>query len=198
MAEHEEHRRPLSPRFRKALSYATELHARQVRKGTQIPYIAHLLSVAALVLEDGGSEDEAIAGLLHDAVEDQGGAATREEIRRQFGDEVTRIVDGCSETDVTPRPPWRPRKEEYIAHLPAASPEVLRVSAADKLHNARAILADFRRHGDSLWDRFNAGREDTLWYYRALVNAYKAKGTGPLVKELDRVVTELEDEAGVR
>jgi GTP pyrophosphokinase len=156
------------------------------------------LSVAALVLENGGSEDEAIAGLLHDAVEDQGGAATREAIRRQFGDAVTRIVDGCTDADLTPKPPWRARKEAYIAHLRDAPPAVLRVSNADKLHNARAILADLRCHGDALWSRFNGGRDGSLWYYRALVTAYQERGSGPLVAELDQVVTELEQMAGAR
>ena len=196
MAEHDVAGRQLTHRFEEALTYAAQLHASQTRKGTSIPYVAHLLSVTALVLEDGGSEDEAIAGLLHDAVEDQGGAATREEIRRRFGDEVTRIVDGCTDTDVMPKPPWQARKEVYIAHLHDAPPEVLRVSAADKLHNARAILADLRCHGDTLWTRFSGGRDGTLWYYRALVAAYRQRGASPLVEELDRVVSEIERLAG--
>jgi hypothetical protein len=183
----------LGERFERALQHATRLHAAQTRKGTNIPYVSHLLSVAAIVLEDGGDEDEAIAALLHDAVEDQGGRPTLEEIRSLFGDRVAEIVEGCSDTDVVPKPPWRRRKEIYIEHIRTARPEVLRVSAADKLHNARAILADFRRHGDALWPRFSGAREGTLWYYRTLIAAYRAAGgAGFLVDELDRTVTELE------
>jgi (p)ppGpp synthase/HD superfamily hydrolase len=182
----------LGPRFRDALQYAADLHARQTRKGTRIPYIAHLLSVSAIVLEDGGDEDEAVAALLHDAVEDQGGRPVLDEIRRRFGERVALIVEGCTDAEVVPKPPWRERKEEYIAHLRFAAPDVLRVSTADKLHNARAILADFRRHGEALWNRFTADREGVLWYYRALVTAYQAKGGSPLTEELDRVVSEIE------
>ncbi len=182
----------LSPRFEDALVFAARLHAAQTRKGSGTPYIAHLLSVAALVLEQGGDEDLAIAALLHDAIEDQGGAATREAIRARFGDRVTAVVDGCTDADTQPKPPWRARKEAYLAHLPAAPPEVRLVSAADKLHNARAILADYRRMGDDLWPRFQGGKAGTLWYYRALVTVYRHAGSTPLVEELDRTVTELE------
>ena len=117
----------LSKRFEEALVYTLGLHATQMRKGTDVPYASHLLSVAALVLEDGGSEDEAIAALLHDAVEDQGGPRTRDEIGRRFGEEVARIVDGCTDTDETPKPPWRKRKESYIESMRCAAPEVRRV-----------------------------------------------------------------------
>jgi GTP pyrophosphokinase len=182
----------LSPRFEDALVFAARLHATQARKGTTIPYVAHLLAVAGLVLEQGGDEDTAIAALLHDAVEDQGGAATREAIRAHFGDRVTAIVDGCTDAETIPKPPWRARKEAYLAHLPAASAEVRLVSAADKLHNARAVLADYRVGGEAVWERFNGGREGTLWYYRALVTAFRATETTPLVEELDRTVSELE------
>jgi len=182
----------LGPRFRDALQYAAALHSSQTRKGTRIPYVAHLLSVSAIVLEDGGDEDEAVAALLHDAVEDQGGRPVLDEIRRRFGERVALIVEGCTDAEVVPKPPWRERKEHYIAHLRFASPDVLRVSSADKLHNARAILADFRRHGDALWDRFTADREGVLWYYRALVTAYREKGGGSVTEELDRVVSEIE------
>jgi (p)ppGpp synthase/HD superfamily hydrolase len=182
----------LSPRFEEALIFAAQLHAHQTRKGTDIPYIAHLLAVTGLVLENEGSEDEAIAALLHDAVEDQGGAATREEIRRRFGATVAEIVDGCTDSDVNPKPPWRRRKEGYVARLRAASPSVRLVSAADKLHNARTILADFRASGESVWERFTGGRDGTLWYYRALADAFRAGASSPLVEELDRVVTEIE------
>jgi (p)ppGpp synthase/HD superfamily hydrolase len=181
-----------SPRFEEALVYATRLHAGQVRKGTAIPYVAHLLAVTAIVLENGGGEDEAIAALLHDAVEDQGGAATREEIRRRFGETVVAIVDGCTDAETVPKPPWRERKEAYVAHVGHASPSIRLVSAADKLHNARAILADYRQHGEALWSRFRGGRDGTLWYYRALVEAFRAAGSTPLIDELDRTVRELE------
>jgi (p)ppGpp synthase/HD superfamily hydrolase len=182
----------LGERFEQALVYATRLHATQRRKGTEIPYVSHLLAVAGLVLEDGGDEDQAIAALLHDAIEDQGGAPVREEIRRRFGDRVTAIVDGCTDAETIPKPPWRERKEHYIAHVRQATPEVLRVSTADKVHNARAILADVRRHGNATWSRFTGGRDGSLWYYRTLVETYRAAGGGALADELDRIVTELE------
>jgi len=186
----------LSQRFEDALVYTARLHAKQIRKGTTIPYVSHLLSVAGIVLEHGGNEVEAIAALLHDAIEDQGGADTREEIRRRFGDAVVLIVDGCTDAEAIPKPPWKERKEQYIAHLSHASPSILLVSAADKLHNARAILGDYRALGENLWDRFNGGKEGTLWYYKSLVDAFKqaAAGTalGPLIEELERVVGEIE------
>jgi (p)ppGpp synthase/HD superfamily hydrolase len=183
----------LSARFESALSFAARLHAGQFRKVTRIPYVSHLLAVASLVIEHGGTEDEAIAALLHDAIEDQGGDATRQIIRRLFGDEVVAIVDGCTDAEVIPKPPWRERKEKYIAHIGEASPSVLLVSAADKLHNARSVLADLRVLGDEVWSRFRGGRDGTLWYYRALVQAHRAAGdNSPLVEELDRVVSEIE------
>jgi (p)ppGpp synthase/HD superfamily hydrolase len=182
----------LSPRFEDAFKYALELHADQTRKGGKIPYISHLLSVTALVLEDGGAEDEAIAALLHDAVEDQGGKPTREEIRCRFGENVARIVDGCTDTDEIPKPPWRERKQSYIEHIRNAAPEVRRVSLADKLHNARTILRDFRRYGDGVWDRFTGGKEGTLWYYRGMVDAFNEGDGSYLLEELERVVLELE------
>lgn len=183
----------LTERFEEALVYAARLHSAQVRKGSGIPYVAHLLAVAGLVIEHGEDEDEAIAALLHDAVEDQGGAPRREEIRRRFGDRVAEIVDGCTDAETVPKPPWRARKERYVAHLAEAPPSVLLVSSADKLHNARSILADYRTCGEALWERFTGGREGTLWYYRALVEAFRARGAAvPLADELARVVTELE------
>jgi GTP pyrophosphokinase len=184
---------PLSERFADALVYATGLHAGQVRKGSGVPYIAHLLAVTALVLAYGGDDAPAGAVRLHDAVEDQGGAATRAAIAARFGEPVAVIVDGCSDTDVVPKPPWRARKEAYIAHVAGAPPAVLLVSASDKLHNARSILADYRQVGEALWDRFTGSRAGTLWYYRALVTAYRQTAAPPaLVDELDRTVTELE------
>ena len=186
----------LSDRFDEALVFAARLHAAQKRKGTQIPYVAHLLSVAAIVLEDGGSEDEAIAALLHDAVEDQGGRATRNLIRENFGERVAEIVDGCTDAEGFPKPSWQKRKERYVAHIREAAAEVRRVSAADKLHNARAILADYRVVGEALWKRFSGGRDGTLWYYRALIEAFRTHGRAAVVDELDRVVTEVEALAG--
>src|ERR1700691_4097254 len=133
----------LTERFDAAFLLASELHRSQMRKSSKIPYISHLLAVAGLVLEHGGTEDEAIARLLHDAVEDQGGQPTLELIRREFGEEVADLVFALSDTDVTPKPPWRARKEEYLCHLEEAPIRVLRVSAADKLHNVRAIVRDY-------------------------------------------------------
>jgi (p)ppGpp synthase/HD superfamily hydrolase len=181
----------VTPRFREALDYASELHAWQSRKGTQIPYVSHLLAVCALVFEDGGDEDEAIAALLHDAVEDQGGKPVLEEIRRRFGGRVAGVVAECTDTDEVPKPPWRRRKEDYLARLHEASPEALRVSCADKLHNARSLALDYRRVGERLWDRFNAGREETLWYYRSLARIYQERGAG-LADDLARAVAELD------
>jgi (p)ppGpp synthase/HD superfamily hydrolase len=194
MTQHVDPTRPdFSPRFDQALVYAHQLHARQTRKGTTIPYIGHLLAVTSIVIENNGSEDEAIAALLHDAVEDAGGATTREEIRQRFGENVAVIVDGLTDTDQAPKPPWRKRKEDYIAHLSEASSSVLLVSLADKIHNAQSILRDVRNEGDSVWKRFTGGRDGSLWYYRSLVEAFRARGQFvPMVNELDRTVTELE------
>lgn len=182
----------LSQRFTNALVYATELHATQVRKGSGVPYISHLLGVASIALEYGANEDEAIAALLHDAIEDQGGEATKAEIHRLFGEVVTAIVEGCTDAQNTPKPPWRQRKEAYIAHIPTASSSVRLVSCADKLYNARTILKDYRLMGEELWGRFKGGKAGTLWYYRALVKAFRQTGTSAIVEELDRVVLELE------
>jgi GTP pyrophosphokinase len=182
----------LTQRFEEALIYALRLHAGQVRKGGGTPYFAHLISVAALVIEDGGDEDEAIAALLHDAIEDQGGAEVRDEIRQRFGERVAAIVDGCTDAETIPKPPWRARKERYVASLADASPAVIRVEAADKLHNARSILRDYRRLGESLWSRFSGGREGTLWYYREMTRILQQRTDSPLVVALDEVVTTLE------
>src|SRR5918912_915496 len=179
-------------KFEHALLYAARLHRDQTRKGTGTPYITHLLAVAAIVGENGGTEDEVVAALLHDAPEDRGGKERLEEIRERFGDEVGETVAGCTDTYEDPKPAWRPRKEAYVKRMSSAPASVRLVSAADKLHNARAILADLRAFGDDLWDRFTGGKEGTLWYYRALVEAYEAAGANPVVEELDRVVREIE------
>lgn len=182
----------LTKRFLEALVYATELHANQKRKGTDEPYIGHLLGVASLVLQYGGDENEAIAALLHDAAEDQGGLVTLRKIRRKFGKKVAVIVEACSDSFETPKPPWRERKKEHLAKIRHASPSVRLVCAADKLHNARSILADYRTIGERLWQRFSGGKEGTLWYYRDMAKALKGPGSGRLVKELSRVVAKIE------
>jgi (p)ppGpp synthase/HD superfamily hydrolase len=184
----------LTTRFDDALAYAAELHRAQERKGSGIPYVGHLLSVASLVIEGGGTEDQAIAGLLHDAVEDQGGAPTLAVIRERFGDDVARIVEECSDTDEVPKPPWKPRKQQYIDHLAYASKETILVSLADKLDNARAILRDYRTDGSALWDRFSQNDpKEHLWYYRSLLNIYQRADDTWLVGELERLLDELEE-----
>jgi GTP pyrophosphokinase len=182
----------LSDRFERALVYATRLHAKQMRKGSRVPYVSHLLAVAGLVLEHGGSEDQAIAALLHDAVEDQGGQKTLAVIRRRFGPAVADIVLACSDTDVVPKPPWRPRKEAYLAHLRRSSAAVRLVSAADKVHNARSTVSDLRLHGARVWRRFHAGPDEQLWYYRSLVTIFRRLGPRPLGQELQRAVSEMQ------
>lgn len=181
-----------TPRFEDALTLAHQLHATQTRKGTSMPYVGHLLAVTAIVIENGGTEDEAIAALLHDAVEDAGGDPIRQIIRARFGEDVLAIVDGCTDTDQTPKPPWRKRKEAYIAHVRHASPSVRLVSMADKLHNARSILQDYRTCGAEVWRRFKGGQAGSLWYYRSLIAVFREAGSSPLLDELDRVVTTLE------
>jgi len=175
-------------KFEEALCCAMRWHAQQVRKGTRVPYAAHLLGGASLIIEEGGTMTEAIAALLHDAVEDQGGAPRQAEIRRRFGPRVATIVRGCTDTDQAPKPPWRPRKEEYLRHLEHASRAILRVSLADKLHNARAILADADRVGNAVWGRFSAPRRDVLWYYGALAHCFDRRLPGAMASELHRCV----------
>jgi GTP pyrophosphokinase len=182
----------LTERFREALLYATELHADQTRKGTDEPYIGHLLGVASLVLQYGGNENEVIAALLHDAVEDQGGRSTLKKIKKKFGKNVTEIVEACSDSFEIPKLPWLERKNEHVAKIRHASRSVRLVCAADKLHNARCILADYREIGERLWQRFSGGKEGTLWYSREMAKALKRQRSGPVVKELSRVVTEIE------
>ena len=186
----------LSERFDDAFRYAHEVHATQTRKGTEAPYIGHLMGVASIVLDDGGTEDEAIAALLHDAAEDHGGRARLEDIRTRFGDAVARIVEDCTDCWDQPKKPWAERKlafVEHARHLPAPS---LRVSAADKVHNSYAILRDLRNVGEAVWTRFNAGADDVFAYYHSLVRAYKEAGGGRLVDELERIVRGIEREMG--
>lgn len=181
----------LTSRFEEAFLLAAELHRGQQRKGSGVPYLSHLLAVSASVIEHGGDEDEAIAALLHDAIEDQGGPETRELIRERFGDRVVQIVDGCTDTDVSPKPPWRARKETFIEGLRDASASVHLVVAADKLHNSRATLSDYRQNGDEIWAIFQGGRDGILWYYRSVVETLD-KAPTTLIDQLWRVVRELE------
>jgi GTP pyrophosphokinase len=182
----------LSSRFSDALLYAAELHAAQQRKVSGEPYLAHLLGAASVVLDYGGNEDEAIAALLHDAIEDQGGPAARAEIQRRFGEQVAAIVEGCTDTDAFPKPPWRQRKEAFLERLRAAPPSVRLVVAADKLHNLRALAREYRRLGEGLWKHFQGGREGTLWYHRSVVEILQTGGNALLVEELQRTLEELE------
>jgi GTP pyrophosphokinase len=182
----------LGERFEEALRFAAAAHRSQARKGSGIPYVGHLLGVCSLVIEDGGDEDEAIAALLHDAPEDQGGEPMLDEIRRRFGDSVAAIVAACSDTFESPKPPWRARKESYLEHLDDQPESVLRVSLADKLFNARAILRDYLVVGDELWDRFQAGSNGQLWYYRKLADRFVTLLPGRMAGELVAVVDELE------
>jgi GTP pyrophosphokinase len=185
----------LGPRFLRAFLFAAEKHAGQVRKASTTPYIAHLMGVSSLALEFGGDEDMAIAALLHDVVEDCGGAPMLKEVKRRFGSRVAKIVDGCTDSDRDPKPPWRERKETYIRHLKSADADTKLVSAADKLHNVRSILSDYREVGESIWARFNGGREGTLWYYRALLKEFQRGKPNRLIREFELAVRELEARA---
>ncbi len=176
--------------WQQAFTYASDLHATQTRKGKDVPYISHLMGVAAIVLEQGGTENQAIGALLHDAVEDQ--EVTVEEIRKRFNDEVAEIVGGCTDAETESKSEWRGGKEEYIAHLSEAGPSVWLVAAADKLYNALNILEDYRIEGESLWDRFTGGKDGTLWYYKSLAKTFREINPSPLTDELGRVVSELE------
>jgi (p)ppGpp synthase/HD superfamily hydrolase len=183
-----------SSRLIEALGVAARLHEAQLRKGSGVPYLSHLLGTCSIALEYGADEDEAIAALLHDAIEDVEPVERARAAVAVFGDPVLHIVEGCTDSDQHPKPPWRARKRAYIDHLADADASVLLVSAADKLHNARSVTADLRRHGASTWVRFTGGREGSLWYYRALVGAFRDNPAhdSALVEELDRAVTEME------
>jgi GTP pyrophosphokinase len=186
----------LSRRFDEAFLYAHEVHASQARKCNGVPYIGHLMGVASIVIDDGGTEDEAIAGLLHDAPEDRGGRERLEDIRARFGDGVAKIIEDCTDSWTTPKAPWAERKKRYAEHARTLDASSLRVSAADKVHNAYAILRDLRNIGDTVWERFNASADDILAYNQSLVRAYRDAGGGPLVDELDRIVRAIEREMG--
>lgn len=178
----------LTNRFDEAFRFAHELHRAQTRKGTSIPYISHLMTVSALVVEHGGDEDQAIAGLLHDAAEDQGGEATLQEIERRFGGDVAGIVADCTDAWTEPKPPWRARKETYLEKLPHKQARSLLVSLADKTHNAEAILLDYRTLGDDLWSRFNGGADGTRWYYQELAGIFVRHMPGPLADRFSQAV----------
>lgn len=186
----------LSERFNDAFRYAHDLHATQTRKGTSSPYIGHLMGVASIVLDDGGNEDEAIGALLHDAAEDAGGRPRLEDIRTRFGDAVARIVEDCTDSWETPKRPWVERKHAYTAHARKLPPSSLRVAAADKVHNAYAILRDLRNEGEQVFDRFNATADDVMAYYEGLVRSFREAGGGRLVDELDRIVRGIQREMG--
>jgi len=182
----------LTSRFAEALVYAAEAHAGQTRKGTSVPYVAHVLAVAALTLEHGASEDEAIGALLHDAVEDCGGLDRLRDVRERFGPAVAEIVLGCSDTTETPKPPWKERKQTYLHDLDAASPSVLLVSACDKLHNVRSLLVAVRNDGEAAWSQFKGGKDGTLWYYRAALAVFARCGVSSrLTHELQIALEEL-------
>ena len=181
----------MTDRFADAMAFAESLHRGQRRKSSGCPYIAHLLGVASLVMEAGGTEDECIAALLHDAVEDQGGARTAADIRRRFGPTVAGIVDACSEDKRRDRG-WRARKEAAVRSVLDHDSSVLLVLSADKLHNARSLRAEHRRVGDRVWDSFRGGRDGTLWYYRAMADAISRAGGSPLAGELEAAVRILE------
>ena len=188
----------LGAEFLKAFSFAARKHARQTRKASTIPYLAHLMGVASLVLEAGGDEDLAIAALLHDVVEDCGGVPMLKEVRRRFGARVAKIVDGCTDAYTEPKPPWRERKERYITRLKNEDADTRLVSAADKLNNIRSILSDYRAIGEAIWSRFNGGRDGTLWYYRALRDEFLRHPPNRITLDFDLAVHDLESLATAR
>lgn len=182
----------LSPRFIEAFELACNLHRTQLRKGTSIPYIAHLMAVSALVLENGGDEDQAIAALLHDAVEDQGGLKILDEIRERFGERVARIVDGCTDSYTILKKPWLERKKAYLEKLKIVDVDVHLVSLADKVHNVRSLLNDLNSEGPTVWKRFNGGKDGTIWYYSMLSHSYPADGCAGLLRQFRKSVEELQ------
>jgi (p)ppGpp synthase/HD superfamily hydrolase len=188
---------PLGLRLQRAFRYAAKWHAGQSRKATAVPYLSHLMAVASLVLEAGGDEDMAIAALLHDVVEDCGGMPRLREVRKMFGARVAKIVEGCTDTFVEPKPDWIERKRGYIEEVKHADDDTRLVSASDKLHNVRTILTDYRKDGDAIWVRFKGKKEGTLWYYRTLSDDF-ARKPNRITRELEIAVRELERLCGVR
>lgn len=183
---------PLDEQFAEAIRYAWQLHRYQKRKMGGIPFFAHLMGVASLVLDYGGSQQEAIAALLHDAVEDQGGLATLEEIRQRFGEGIAAIVEGCTDSFQQPKPPWQERKERFLARLAGASDSVRLVCAADKIHNLRSLIREYRTRGEAVWSVFRGGRAGTLWYYRSVVEVLRQGRDLPILQELADVWTQLQ------
>jgi (p)ppGpp synthase/HD superfamily hydrolase len=188
----------LGKRLQKAFRYAAETHAGQTRKQTAVPYLSHLMAVTSLVLEGGGDEDMAIAALLHDVVEDCGGAPRLREVRKMFGMRVAKIVEGCTDSFSDPKLPWIVRKEEYLKKLKREDAETRLVSASDKLHNVRTVIADYRQDGESIWKRFSGKREGTLWYYRALDDEFQRRKSNRITRELAIAVRKLEKMVGVK
>src|SRR6202142_2048372 len=182
----------LGPKLQRAFAYAAKMHAGQARKGTTVPYLSHLMAVTSLVLEAGGDEDLAIAALLHDVVEDCGGMPLLGEILQEFGPRVAKIVEGCTDSFGEPKPEWTERKQDYLLGLKHADADTRLVSASDKLHNVRTILADYRQHGEKIWERFTGKKEGTLWYYRALSDEYQRRDPNRNTRELEIAVAELE------
>ena len=186
----------LTNQFSQALQLAHRLHQNQTRKSGKVPYVSHLMGVSAIVLRYGGTEEEAIAALLHDAVEDQGGQKTLEMIRNQFGDTIAHIVDGCSDSNTTPKPPWKERKLNYIAHLRTTDENTLIVAASDKLYNAEDCIRTYAEIGEGLWDMFTPPREDTKWYYHSLAEVFETRKKEfprlmPLINETIRIIDQL-------
>ena len=186
----------LGPRLQRAFRYAAEKHAGQTRKQSAVPYISHLMAVASLVLEAGGDEDMAIAAFLHDVVEDCGGMSRLREVRKQFGARVAKMVEGCTDSFGEPKPEWVERKKDYLREVKHADVNTRLVSASDKLHNVRTILADYRQHGEAIWTRFTGKKEGTLWYYRALSDEYQRRSPNRITRELEIAVAELERAVG--
>ena len=186
-----ERKHRLGKRFDEALVHALKLHRKQKRKGKDVPYAAHLLGTAGIVLHFEGDEAQAIAALLHDAAEDRGGRPRLEKIRKRFGRDVARMVEDCTDTFEKVKPPWKARKEAYLAALPGKPTRSQLVSAADKLDNARAIVADLRVHGAKTLERFN-GKYETVWYFQELVQVFQASKVGPIAAELAAAVKEME------
>jgi (p)ppGpp synthase/HD superfamily hydrolase len=192
MSDNESNSECFETKFEQALVFANRTHAGQKRKYSGAPYIAHILGVTALVLEDGGSEDEAIAAALHDTAEDQGGEAKIDEIRQMFGDKIAEIVRECSDTLESPKPPWKKRKVNHLKSLQTAMPETIRVMMADKVYNARNLLHGLQDQGDRVWKSFKGGRDGTLWYFREMLAIFRERHSGYLVNELERLVAAIE------
>lgn len=192
MSEQRINQTSLGPKFEEALLFANRIHAQQKRKASGAPYLAHILGVTALVLEDGGSEEEAIAALLHDAAEDQGGEEVLAAIREKFGEKVEQIVRECSDTLVSPKPPWKERKEDHLNGLENALPETIRIMQADKVYNARNLQRTLIEQGPQTWQNFKGGREGTLWYFRQMHTLLSQTHSGYLMDELARLIEVLE------